>query len=152
MGSRGPAPKPTSLRLLHGDRADRVNTSEPVPSDLPVVAPLWLDGYALEVWDRLSDELQRLGVLKWTDVDAFATYCLAVARLREATETLAREGLTTTTAVGSLAKHPAATAANEATSQIRALATHFGLTPSGRAQLRTERPDEQDELARRLLS
>jgi P27 family predicted phage terminase small subunit len=151
MGARGPAPKPTSLRVLHGDRKDRTNTSEPRPSDRPVVAPAWLVGYALEVWERLADELVRLGVLKWTDADAFAAYCTAVARLRDATETLAREGLTIPTKSG-IAKHPAATAANEATSQIRALGTHFGLTPSGRAQLRTEQPEDADDLARRLLS
>lgn len=25
MGKRGPAPKPTALRVLHGDRKDRIN-------------------------------------------------------------------------------------------------------------------------------
>jgi hypothetical protein len=29
MGKRGPRPKPTNLRVLHGDRTDRTNRSEP---------------------------------------------------------------------------------------------------------------------------
>lgn len=152
MGTRGPAPKPTALRVLHGDRPARTNRSEPRPVERDFDAPEWLVDYALETWERLAPELKRLGVLKWTDADAFAGYCVAVARLREATAVLASDGLTIASPTGNVSKHPAATVANEATTQIRTLGTHFGLTPSGRAQLRTETPDDADDLARRLLS
>jgi hypothetical protein len=33
VGKRGPAPKPTALRVLHGDRTDRINGQEAVPPE-----------------------------------------------------------------------------------------------------------------------
>jgi hypothetical protein len=33
MGKSGPAAKPTKLRVLHGDRADRINADEPEPPE-----------------------------------------------------------------------------------------------------------------------
>jgi hypothetical protein len=51
MGKRGPAPKPTNLRLLHGDRRDRINTSEPLPADGIPVCPKSAPDVVREVWD-----------------------------------------------------------------------------------------------------
>jgi hypothetical protein len=31
MGKRGPAPKPTNLRVLHGEKPYRINQAEPKP-------------------------------------------------------------------------------------------------------------------------
>jgi hypothetical protein len=46
MGKRGPVAKPTSLRILHGDRKDRINTSEPVPPTSEITSPDWLSDKA----------------------------------------------------------------------------------------------------------
>ncbi|MFD7319546.1 hypothetical protein ACFV9D_00420 [Streptomyces sp. NPDC059875] len=56
-GRRGPAPKPTALRVLHGDRKDRINTGEPQPDEGEITPPVWLSNGALEVWRILADEL-----------------------------------------------------------------------------------------------
>ena len=42
MGKRGPKGKPTSLRVLDGDREDRINRNEPLPGQGDVVAPEWI--------------------------------------------------------------------------------------------------------------
>lgn len=70
MGKRGPAPKPTGLRVLHGDRADRINRDEPQPDEGDVQPPAWLGEAALEVWHTLADELTAKGVLTAWDVEA----------------------------------------------------------------------------------
>jgi hypothetical protein len=32
-------PKPTALKVLHGDRTDRINRAEPIPPEREVIAP-----------------------------------------------------------------------------------------------------------------
>ncbi|MFD1048130.1 P27 family phage terminase small subunit, partial [Kibdelosporangium lantanae] len=86
MGRRGPAPKPTSLRILHGDRQDRINTSEPVPPATEVTAPDWLSDKARQIWDRLAPSLTARKVLTSWDVDAFAVLCEALSRYATATQ------------------------------------------------------------------
>lgn len=53
MGKRGPAPKPTALRVLHGDRKDRINDAEPQPAEGEVTAPEELSDDARAIWDQL---------------------------------------------------------------------------------------------------
>ncbi|WP_170321290.1 phage terminase small subunit P27 family [Acrocarpospora pleiomorpha] len=92
MGSRGPAPKPTNVRLLHGDRKDRVNVDEPVPADVEIKPPAWLAAAARSVWRQYAPDLQRTGVLTGWDVEAFAILCDAVVRRRAAVKALRVEG------------------------------------------------------------
>ncbi len=92
MGRRGPPPKPTALRVLHGDRKDRINTSEPSPAAAEVRPPDWLGGEALGVWRRLAPDLERKGVLSAWDVEAFAVYCDAAVRHVKSVERLDVEG------------------------------------------------------------
>jgi hypothetical protein len=46
MGKRGPAAKPTKLRVLHGDRADRINADEPEPPEDEIRCPDWASDIA----------------------------------------------------------------------------------------------------------
>lgn len=134
MGKRGPAPAPTRLRLLRGDR---VSTSEPIPSDAPVEPPDWLDADALAVWQRLSPDLVRHGVLTAWDVDTFATFCCAVVLHRRAVAAVndssvvleARRG------DGDVRKHPALQIVRDQAAIVRAFAGEFGLTPVARTRL-----------------
>lgn len=54
MGKRGPAPKPTSPRVPHGDRPDRIDTLEPVPPDAEVEPPDRPSDPARAIRDRLA--------------------------------------------------------------------------------------------------
>lgn len=144
MGKRGPAPKPTNLRVLDGDRKDRINTSEPVPADVDVAPPDWLSEDARAVWERLAGDLRRKGVLTGWDVEAYAIYCDAVVRRARAARHLEAEGEVIETPVfnkngeqtGSrTAKNPWALVLQEADSQAQRWSARFGLTPSDRAAL-----------------
>jgi phage terminase small subunit len=91
MGKRGPRPKPMAVRLLHGDRPDRINLAEPQPAEGDVAAPDTLTEGAREVWDRLAPDLIARNVLTpW--VDEFVGFCDAVARRGDPIARLAQHG------------------------------------------------------------
>ena len=160
MGKRGPAPKPTGLRVLHGDRKDRINTDEPQPDAAEVRPPTWLSDDAREVWEAFADDLEAKRVLTAWDTEAFAAWCDAVVRRRDAADHIAEEGAVVEMPVfnknGDLTgtrrgKNPWLLALDAADAQVRAYGARFGLTPSDRAQLKI--PNQSEGLgAERLLS
>ncbi len=158
MGKRGPAKRPSNVALLHGERKDRINDSEPKPDDqLTVEPPSWLDATARRVWQRLAPDLQRKKVLTAWDVEAFAVWCDAVCRRRRAARKLRAQGevidapvynkngeMTGTRTV----KNPWTLVLNEADAQVQRYGARFGLTPSDRADLKigADSRDEDDDL------
>lgn len=160
MGKRGPAPKPTQLRVLHGDRKDRVNSDEPQPSELEVAPPDWLPEAAVEVWEQLADDLIGKGVLTAWDAEAYANWCDAVVRRRDAAEHIAEEGAVIEMPVFNkngdisghrLGKNPWLMALDSADAQVQRYGARFGLTPSDRSQLKIPQA-KQPGGAERLLS
>lgn len=93
MGARGPAPKPTQLKVVRGTRKDRVNTAEPLPDVDGVVPPDWLPEVAVAVWDRYAPDLVRKKVLTRWDVEDFALWCSSRCRMVEAQQHLDRDGV-----------------------------------------------------------
>lgn len=160
MGRRGPAKKPTNLAVLHGDRKDRINTAEPVPAATDLAPPAWLSEAALEVWHELAGDLEAKGVLTAWDLEAYANWCDAVVRRRDAAEHLAAEGAVIEHPVYNkngemtghrLGKNPWLLALDAADAQVQRYGARFGLTPSDRAQLKVG-GQEQPGGAERLLS
>lgn len=147
MGKRGPAPKPTNVRLLHGDdkkNPQRVNRDEPQPGAAEVGPPAWLSDEALEVWQQYAPDLTRTKVLTAWDVEAFAVWCDAVVRRRRAVAELAAWGeiyevpvCANGEVVGhKLVRNPWNLVLVEADGQLQRYAARFGLTPSDRSQLK----------------
>lgn len=149
--SAGRPSKPTNLKVLHGDRPDRINHDEPVPGQGVVTAPEWLDGVGLEVWGELAPDLIRQGVLTPWDAEAFAMACDSVRLYREARDRVEADGLMITGARGSDIKHPMLQVQRDAAATFASLAARFGLTPSDRAKLSIGGADEPKG-AERLLS
>lgn len=139
MGRRGPAPRPNNLRLLHGEqRPSRINRDEPRPRDVPPGKPGWLSAGAAAEWDRVLPELVAMRTAREADAIALAAYCEAVARLRTASELVARSGLMLRDRDGVIRKNPAVAQARDASVEVRMWAREFGLTPSARQPLRVE--------------
>jgi P27 family predicted phage terminase small subunit len=151
MGKRGPAPKPTTLRILHGDRADRINTAEPVPPTEDIACPEWASDAAREVWQRLTPDLIKRGVLTAWDIDAFLVVCEALARYKAATQLVNGSALLVQGGSG-LMKNPALQVQAEAERTFLQFAARFGLTPSDRQGIKTEVADGATGGAERLLS
>ena len=152
-GKGGRPAKPTALRLLHGDRKDRINKTEPMPAAADVNPPDWLGQDAVEVWRQYAPDLRAKSVLTAWDVEVFAAWCDAAARRRRAAATLEREGEVVELPVynknGDLTgyrrgKNPWAYVLNEADAQVARYAARFGLTPADRAALSSEKAPRRD--------
>lgn len=144
--------KPTNLKVLHGDRPDRINRAEPVPGQGDVVAPKWLDGDGLAVWNELAPDLIRQGVLTAWDVEAFAMACDQVRLYRQAKARVKRDGVMIAGTRGVLIRHPMLQVQRDAAATFAQLASRFGLTPSDRAKLSIGGADGEPKGAERLLS
>ena len=92
MATRGRKPKPTALKLLEGNPGNRpLNIAEPRPTGVPD-CPDWLEDEAKAEWERMSTVLENMGMLTDMDMVAFAGYCQAYARWKEAEEFLSQHG------------------------------------------------------------
>jgi P27 family predicted phage terminase small subunit len=152
MGRRGPAPKPTNLRVLHGEtRPSRVSPLEPKPRRGSPVKPEWLTTGGSEEWDLIVPELLAMGTATAADRMALAGYCEASARFRVATELVGRSGLFLRDRDGVIRKNPAVAQQRDASLELLRWAREFGLTPAARQPLRVEHT-VADALADRLLS
>jgi P27 family predicted phage terminase small subunit len=151
MGKRGPAAKPTTLRILHGDRPDRINDHEPVPPTQEIACPDWASDGAREIWARLAPSLEQRGVLTSWDVDAFLVLCEALNRYRNATALVNGSALLVQGGSG-LMKNPALQVQAEAERTFLTYAARFGLTPSDRQSIKIEVGGGQNQGAGRLLS
>jgi P27 family predicted phage terminase small subunit len=152
MGRRGPAPKPTKLRLLHGDRKDRVNTSEPLPAEGLPECPDSTREDVREVWDYTLDQLAAMGLATPADRDALYAYCEAVVLHREACRLVAKSGVLLRGIHGNPIRNPALQVMRDAAQVVRALAQEFGLTPSSRSQIVTTPESAAHGSGERLLS
>lgn len=152
MGRRGPQPKPTNLRLLHGDRKDRINDSEPMPGEGLPECPLDVDPEVSVVWDRTLGVLAPIGLATRADGDTLLAYCEAVVLHRKASRMLADCDPVIRGLHGGSVRHPAVQVQRDAAMVLRAFAQEFGLTPAARAQIRMPAKKEPGGAARLLSS
>ena len=93
MAARGRKPKPTALKVLEGNPGKRpLNDHEPIPPKGELKCPSWLLPEAKKEWKRLASSLEAMGVLTMADLTAFAGYCQAYARWKEAEEFITQHG------------------------------------------------------------
>ncbi|MBB5154973.1 phage terminase small subunit P27 family [Saccharopolyspora phatthalungensis] len=137
MGARGAKPKPTALKVLHGDRSDRINHEEPLPPEGEVTPPEELSDDARAVWNRLAPSLIAVGVLTPWDTDAFVIVCESLARYKQATKLVNGSALLVQGPTG-FVKNPALTVQREAETTFAQYGARFGLTPSDRTQLKVD--------------
>jgi P27 family predicted phage terminase small subunit len=139
------------LRVLHGDRKDRINDTEPIPPTAEIECPDWASEQAREIWARLAPGLEARGVLTVWDADAFMVLCEALARYRAAQ--LVNGSALLVQGGSGLMKNPALVVQAEAERTFLTYASRFGLTPSDRASIKVEVSDaDTSKSAGRLLS
>lgn len=146
----GRTAEPASLRLLKGrspgrDSGGRVVT--PPPQVVPACPerPDWLTDDAVDMWERVTPELERLGLLGRIDQGALVAYCEAWSTWREARRLLEVDGVVVAGRDGNLVRHPALLAANAASSELRAWAVQLGLTPAARQRMQAAPVDDDLE-------
>jgi P27 family predicted phage terminase small subunit len=141
MGKRGPAPQPAHLRLLNGARERDVNLNEPVARSGKIEPPPGMGAEARVVFANVVAELEHMRIASPADADSIACYAEAVAKHREASALLARSPVLVKGLHGNLVRNPALIVQRDAAQQIRAFAQEFGLTPSARARIDSNRDD-----------
>ncbi len=80
-----------------------------------------------------------MNLLHSADADAMTAYCCKVVRLESAEKALAAEGVLVDGRDGRV-RNPAYFVAAEAAGSVRRIGREFGLTPSGRADMRHAPP------------
>lgn len=147
MGARGPAPKPSHLKLVEGTyRKGRAPKNEPKPKVEIPSCPSWLHREAKREWRRIVKELEVLGLISQIDRAPLAAYCEAYAEWWEADRTIKDEGryVTFITKTGSeyTQPHPAVAIKNNAIDRLRRFALQFGMTPAARARVEAVQRDD----------
>jgi len=113
--------------------------------------PDWLDDEAKAEWQRVSAELQGMGLLSTADRAALAVYCTAWSRWVNAEAQVRKFGaIVKSPEKGFPMKSPYLSIADQAMETMRKLMVEFGLTPSSRSRIRVPDGDAEDELDRFL--
>lgn len=152
MAQRGRKPKPTALKMLEGNPGGRpLNTKEPRPGKKAPRCPSWLEDEAKKEWKRMAKVLEQMGLLTEMDMAAFAGYCQAYARWKEAGEFLTQHGSMVRTPNGYLQQVPQVSIAQTNMKIMLKFCEQFGLTPSARSRIvGGENSDEEDEMEKLL--
>ena len=136
MATRGRKPKPTALKALEGNPGKHpLNTSEPKPTKKAPACPKWLEPEAKKEWRRLAKQMEQIGILTQVDMAAFAGYCQAYARWREAEEFLTQHGSIFKTPSGYVQQVPQVSIAQQNLKIMQSFCSEFGLTPATRARI-----------------
>ena len=136
MATRGRKPKPTALKVLEGNPGKRpLNEHEPVPPKGAIRCPAWLEAEAKKEWKRLAPSLEAMGVLTAVDITAFAGYCQAYARWKEAEEFISKHGSIFQTPSGYVQQVPQVSIAQQNLKIMQSFCSEFSLTPATRSRI-----------------
>ncbi len=151
MGRRGPAPKPTSLKLLSGNAGHRpLNFDEPRPPKSSGQRPPWLKGEARKKWDVMYPLLCEMRIFTAADELALSMLCETYAEWRAARTVIARKKPTYESVTKSgdriIRARPEVRIGADAACRLRALLLEFGLSPSARSRIQVVPTYHEDSL------
>ena len=136
MATRERKPTPTAIKELEGNPGKRpLNDAEPRPQKKAPACPKWLDAEAKKEWRRLAKTMEAMGVLTEVDMAAFAGYCQAYARWKQAEERITDRGLVMRTPSGYAQQVPYISIAQQYLRLMNQFAEQFGLTPAARSRI-----------------
>lgn len=144
--SKGRKPKPLALQLIEGEKnKDRINDAQPKPRPVAPKVPKELSPVAKKHYKKISETLERLGVLTEIDGAALFAYCAAYGRWIEAEQTIKEKGLLYKSPAGAVGVSPMVRIANQAIDQMMKIASEFGMTPASRTKIKVDADDDDDE-------
>lgn len=145
MAGRSPGrkPKPTNLKILHGEsRPSHLNPAEPAPRDALPVCPDDVTDEVREIWNYTVRELDAMNLAHAADRDALHSYCEAVVRHRRLCRLASRSQPLITGQKGNWVTNPIWRQVRDAAAEVRAGAAEFGLTPSSRSRIEVKGSDD----------
>jgi len=145
-----PRPTPTALKLVKGNPGKRaINKAEPKPERIIPKCPRHLDKHGKAVWRKLSEMLDRMGVLTEADAYTLERLCDCYSDILDCRALIARDGRTyevSTPGGDTLIKgHPAVNQLRAADAQFKSYLVEFGLTPAARSKVNATPDDPAKE-------
>jgi P27 family predicted phage terminase small subunit len=150
MGRRGPAPKPTPLKLASGNAGKRpINDAEPDPPRGAPPVPEFLDDKARAIWDQLVPLMVESGMVRKIDGFAMGRYCQYLILWGAALAFLRKHGEQYPVCGAPTKKHPKGRILGwrefplcakllRYEQRLIQLERELGLTPSARTRIRAE--------------
>ncbi len=90
-------------------------------------------------------QLEQLGILTEVDMAAFAGYCQAYARWKEAEEFITKHGTIVKTPSGYWQQVPQVSIAQSYLKIMNRFCEQFGLTPSSRSRIVADKPSDAND-------
>lgn len=141
----GRPPKPKATKILQGTyRPDRDGGADAALGKSKPYCPSWLDDDAKNEWKRISNELYDAGLLLKVDGTALANYCVNYSIWKQASLKVQKHGIIIKTKNGHMIQSPALNVANVAARDMMKALREFGMTPSSRATLVPDKPEEKE--------
>ena len=135
MGLRGPAPKPTSIKIQEGNPGkQRLNENEPEFEARIPKCPAHLDKVAKKRWRELAPMLFKARVLTEADQTALANLCQVYSTHASAQKMLNESSILIKTQSGYLQVNPLHSVIMQCIEAENKLCREFGLTPSSRSR------------------
>lgn len=146
----GPVKLPASMRAATG-RHDGVDSGGRVIATGPDVGfetptrPSWLSPYAVEMWDRVTEQLEGHDVVRRVDEVALTALCETYSRWREAVDMRRHEGILSLNSQGAKIRAPWTVIESDSAKQLQSLLREFGLTPSSMGDIGAGASHEDDD-------
>ena len=139
--------KSTELKVLKGTfRKHREGAGGPLCecNEIPL-PPDFLSEEALKEWNRIAPKLYEAGLLTSMDRTAFAIYCQAYGRYRQALSEMQGQELVISTKAGNQVRNPLLRIADQAAELLLKVAKQFGMTPASRSKVSAKQKKTKDQ-------
>jgi P27 family predicted phage terminase small subunit len=139
--------KPDHLKIIEGDREDRINRAAPVPNLSGIEPPVVLSDRARGFWDKLAPDMKSKGILTDWDLPALAQACDCLAmywefrELLEASKESGHGPYIAQGAAGGKIKHPYWQMMRDAQAMALQILSRFGMTPADRSKISAKDAD-----------
>lgn len=154
--------KPNSLKILDGDRKDRINLNEPKSPVGLGEPPEWFDSVEREAWEIIKSRVEEMGVATRADSESVVLYCQNYAMARTAKKSIdeiglmiidtyecekeGKRGAIQRTTRSTHKVNPMVRIYNESVRHMTKILCQFGMTPASRSSLHVETKPEADPL------
>ena len=131
---KGRKPKPAEVKLKAGNPGKRPLETTVIGGRKIPKMPAGLPKPAQTLWRNTIEIMSEAGVLDQVDGPIVESFVMTMHRMREARKVIEREGMFIEGQRGPT-KHPAVAVERDCQIEVRQLADHLGIGPSGRARL-----------------
>jgi P27 family predicted phage terminase small subunit len=141
-------PRSNALKVLAGERSQRINLRQPEPRHGLPEAPDFLDERGRLYFDDLVEQTKPMGTLFKCDSTLLGVYCDCLSQIDRAREIARRSGLVTMDSRGAPKRHPALLIMHDAIAQAIRLSRELGLSPAVRHSLSVQAPEDGSDAGR----